>query len=61
VDRGGLCPWRLPDARGGLHMERHHRPRLRRLGGADAIAADSVGAGDGEGRHRLDVHPDGDC
>ena len=34
------------DARRGLHLERHHRPRPRRQGRADAVAADPGGAGE---------------
>jgi 4-hydroxybenzoate polyprenyltransferase len=45
---------RLPDARRGLHLERHHRPRHRRAGGADAVAAPALGAGHGQGGAGLD-------
>jgi 4-hydroxybenzoate polyprenyltransferase len=34
---------RLRDARRGLHLERHHRPRSRRAGRAHALAPDPVG------------------
>ena len=34
------------DARRRLHLERHHRPRSRRQGRADAVAADSGGTGE---------------
>jgi 4-hydroxybenzoate polyprenyltransferase len=46
---------RLPDARRGLHLERHHRPRHRRPRGAHRLAADPVGAGQRETGARLDV------
>ena len=45
VDRAVLHR-RLRDARGGLHLERHHRSRPRCQGRADAVAADPGRAGE---------------
>jgi 4-hydroxybenzoate polyprenyltransferase len=47
VDRPGLRHRRLPDARRGLHVERHDRPRFRRRRRAHQVAPDPVRAGHG--------------
>ncbi len=44
---------RLRDARCGLHLERHRRPRSRRQGRAHALAPDPVGTGEREGGGNL--------
>ncbi len=41
---------RLPDARRGLHLERHHRPRHRRRRRAHPITPDPVGSGHASNR-----------
>src|SRR5438067_1231949 len=46
-----LCPcavlgWGIRHARRRVHLERHNRSRSRREGGADALAADTGGAGE---------------
>ena len=44
---------RLRDARRGLHLERHPRPRSRRQGRAHALAPDPVGPGERDRRGRV--------
>src|SRR5881275_1512185 len=38
--------WRIRHARRRVYLERHNRSRSRRKGGADALAADTGGAGE---------------
>ena len=49
VARFPLLRRRLRDARRGLHLERHRRPRSRCAGRAHALAADSFGPGERAG------------